>query len=531
MDFSTLAKNIFVFFLDIIKPKLYKSILDGNNTIIDILGEPTTDTPLWFIGGGEAINYYSSVIDKTPTKDIDCKLLFTGPYNIPKNFFKTFPDTIRHLKKHIKTNYSDIFVNNQGFNFQSSNLTTLNDYFINFIDNEWNTHLAMLGNFANVFTAGLTSRQNILYSCMTGLGSKGGHLMYINNNNQITHINFNEINSHVRQTNNEWSVFDMDLKDGAGIRPVQFKLYIVKTPYLHAGKSEDSFPYNLEDSQAGEITDNQLNNLQNTLDAFYSNKNKHKIWDLYYKTVSIINLGRYLMSLIGVCILVEPNGKKWVIQEGILDLFVDFSAGETIPGKNIYENKSPSGMIPNILKQITYCGKTGYIRIPTLSWLIYDQTRMLYHSLRLQEVGHHGWTDKGVANKGWNDFVDGKQSKYFSKLKGMLNTYLNVLTTVESNYKDNKDIIVKELQNCTNETDCTPSSFISYIYGIIHPTIFIPPESESVLCNEGLDLFFESNRKIMNTRSKTRRKRSLTPKNKTRSTKSHSIISKYRKLI
>ena len=540
MDISTLAKNIFVYILDNIKPKLYKSILDGNNTIIDILGNPTPDTPLWFIGGGEAINYYSSSKDKTPTKDIDCKLLFTGPYNIPKVFFEKFPDTIRHLKRHIKKKYPEI-LGNKVFNFQSSQLATLNNDFINRIDNEWNAHVHKLGDFSNVFTAGLTSRKHILYNCMTGLGSKGGHLMYINNTSQITHINFNEINSHVRETNNEWSVVDMDTKDGAGIHPVQFKLYIVKTPYVRVGKPEDSFPYNLEDlnngeidSPEGEISDEKLNNLQNTLDAFYSNNNKDQIWDLYYKTVSITNLGRYLMSLNGVCILVEPNGKKWVIEEGILDLFVDFSASETKQGKYIYENKSPTGMIPNILKQINYCGKIGYIRIPTLSWLIYDQTRMLYHSLRLQEVGHHGWSDKGVANNGWHNFVDGRQSKYFSKLKGMVNTYLNVLNTVESDYKKNKDKIVKELQNCTNETDCTPSAFISYIYGIINPTSFIPPESEKVVCNPpDSDLSFESNRKIiMNNRSNTRKKRSRShsPKNQTKSIKSPALVSKYRKI-
>jgi len=87
---------------------------------------------------------------------------------------------------------------------------------------------------------------------------------------------------------------------------------------------------------------------------------------------------------------------------------------------------------------------------------------------------------------------------------------------------------VKELQNCTNETDCTPSSFISYIYGVINPTTFISPESEQVLCNENTD--FESNRKIMNSRPTSRRKRSPTLNNKTKkSIKSHSIISKYRK--
>ena len=144
----------------------------------------------------------------------------------------------------------------------------------------------------------------------------------------------------------------------------------------------------------------------------------------------------------------------------------------------MYENKLNTGMIPNILKQINYCGKIGYIRIPTLNWLIYDQTRMLYHSLRLQEVSHTGWSDKGVDINGWKEFADGKQKKYFSKLKGLLNTYLNAITQIEDNYKVNKETIVKNLQSCNSETECMPSSFLSYIYGEIYPTKFINENDE-----------------------------------------------------
>lgn len=501
MDFSTLSKNIFVYFLDKIKPKLYKSILDGNNNIIKILGQPKFDTPLWMISGGEAINYYSSQEDKTPTKDIDCKLLFTGPYNIPKDFFYKFPENIVHLKKFIKKNYNEILID-EGFNFQSSQLKLLNEYFVNYLNNEWNKYIKKLGISSDIFTSGLISRQNILWNCITGLGANGGHLMYIssNANNQFTSINFNEINDHVQQTINEWNILDMDLKDGLGVRQIQFKLYIIKTPYLNVGNNEYSFPYNCE-GMVWKITDTQLANIQQKLDAFYSPQvNKEEIWDLYYKTITMMNMRRYLMSLIGVCILVEPNGNKTCIQEGILDLFIDFSAGESKQGKNLYENKLNTGMIPNILKTINYCGKSGYIRIPTLSWLIYDQTRMLYHSLRLQEVSHSGWTDEGVNPTGWQKFEDGKQAKYFSKLKGMLNTYLNVLTLVENKYKTNKKDIVDELQNCTSETNCMPSAFISYIYGEIIPTNFISPEAEKVLCQGGGKYRNKSKKKKNKTR-------------------------------
>jgi hypothetical protein len=490
MDDSGLHKEVFVYFLGSVKSKIYKSILDGNNSMLQVFGNetPNPDTPLWMITGGEAINYYSSMEDKTPTKDIDCKLLFTGVYNIPKAFFDSnnFPKDILHLRGTIKKNYPEILTP-QGFNFQSAQLYSLNEYFVNFINNAWNVYWNKFGTLSMI--SGLTSRQNILWNCMTGLSSSpiSGHLIYISNNsnNDFTHINFNQINEHVKQSGDEWTKFNMDLKDGYGIRLIKFKVYLVKTPYLDVGNLEDSFPYNMGDyKQIKEISDNDLFILQQKLDAFYNSGNQMEIWNLYYKILSLMNMRRYLMSLNGVCILVSENGQKWAMQEGILDLFIDFSASESKEGKKMYENKLNTGMIPNILKKINYCGKIGYLRIPTLNWLIYDQTRMLYHSLRLQEVSHTGWSDKGVDINGWKEFADGKQKKYFSKLKGLLNTYLNAITQIEDNYKVNKETIVKNLQSCNSETECMPSSFLSYIYGEIYPTKFINENDEINLCRD-----------------------------------------------
>jgi acyl-CoA reductase-like NAD-dependent aldehyde dehydrogenase len=42
------------------------------------------------------------------------------------------------------------------------------------------------------------------------------------------------------------------------------------------------------------------------------------------------------------------------ITEGVLDLFMDFSASDSPPGKYLYENKSTNGTIPNIIKKIDY---------------------------------------------------------------------------------------------------------------------------------------------------------------------------------
>ena len=51
-------------------------------------------------------------------------------------------------------------------------------------------------------------------------------------------------------------------------------------------------------------------------------------------------------------------------------------------------------------------------------------------------------------------------------------------------YKVNKETIVKNLQSCNSETECMPSSFLSYIYGEIFPTKFINENDEINLCRD-----------------------------------------------
>jgi hypothetical protein len=494
ISINDLIKEVFVFFLARVKDYLYKAVIDGNTELLKLIPELNNDSPLWMVTGGEAINYYSTASDKTPTKDIDCKLLFVGPYNVPKDLFSPeyIPEEILHLRKYIKKNFKDVLIK-EGFNVNSRSLRDLSQYTKRVIVPLWNRYIPP--KYVLLLNAGYMSRENILWNGMTKVGNTAGHLAYVKRDGTFTSLNISDLNAHNAQTN-EWNERIIDFKDGNGPIRRTFKLYIIKTPFCDAGKNEDAFPYSCG---YGLITDAELYDIEQRLNTFYSNS--VELWNLYYGCITMMNLRRYLISLTGVCILVDNLGAKYVIQEGILDLFIDFSASESPSGKYIYENKSENGMIPNIIKSVNYCGKTGYIKIPTLNWLIYDQTRMLYHSLRLEEVGHHNWSDEGVT--GWQPFEDNKQPKYFSKLKGMLTTYLNVLTTVETIYNNNKNSIVAELQACRGETLCSPSFFISYIYSQLHPTNFIEPSSESIICTgSGM-----KKRHIKNTKQKKRKYR------------------------
>ena len=94
MNFNDIKKLIFVYYLSSIKFMFYKVLLDANKNILEIFKKEKTDNefPLWMITGGEAINFFSSPTTKTPTKDIDVKLLFTGKYSITKEEKKKLYD-------------------------------------------------------------------------------------------------------------------------------------------------------------------------------------------------------------------------------------------------------------------------------------------------------------------------------------------------------------------------------------------------------------------------------------------------------
>ena len=468
MSMNDLTKDVFVYLLHILKNKFYKSVFDGNNDILSRLPEMTTDSPLWMVTGGEAINYYSEESEKTPTKDIDCKLLFVGPYNIPKLLFdpEYVPTEVATLRQFIKKTFPDILLKDTGFNVNSPYLNDLSDYINTVVIPTWNRYSSR---YLDLLAIGYLSRQNIIWNCISDIHT-GEHMYYAKPDGTFVPLHLHDINNH-NLSINEWRTQVIDFKDGHGPQPRSFKLYMMKTPYVDVGRTAEAFPYYCN---TGLITDAELSIIEQQLNAFYSNSD---LWNLYYRCVTFMNLRRFLISLIGVCILVDTSGRKVVIKEGILDLFIDFSASESLPGKYIYENKSSIGMIPNIIKTIPYDGKIGYIKIPTLHWLIYDQSRMLYHSLRLEEVGHHDWSEQGVI--GWKPFEDGKQKKYFSKLRGMVTTYLRVLTRIEEAYKTHKEEIVTSLQQCKDETQCTPSFFISHIYGVLFPSSFITPSTHN----------------------------------------------------
>ena len=506
-----IRKACFVKFLDIIKPAFYKHILDGNRQILETFNmqEPTEDLPLWLVSGGESINFYTMNANKTPTKDIDAKLLFTGDYTINKSIFKgshivngkniggSLPKEISHLTTYVenldeKTNEGDRLLIDSGFNFGSGKIKNYNDYFKEIFKiwkNYEDSHVAK--ELKQIFRTGFETRGKILWECM-GAGINGWQ-----NNTQNTACigadgningatNINEIDKHVNEKTTPW----INIQEIEGRKEI--KIYFLKIPYLNLSGTDNkkSFPYSCE-GNGNYITNSKLNEIQTRLDFLMKN-NPSEIWNNYYPFISLMSLDRYLMSLMGVVIIVfnkKYNDKKYInqpdeyekfiFQEGILDLFIDYHAGEAPASKNTYENKLASGMIPNIIKPITYCNTNSFIRIPTINWLLHDQSRMLYHSLRLQEP--RKWSNKGVEI--WGDFEDGKQKKYFSKLKGLIQTFYDVIIMLETKYNENpynKIRLQDMLREC--KVDCSPTWFISALYDSFNPIVLIPDDHIKYVC-------------------------------------------------
>jgi hypothetical protein len=107
---------------------------------------------------------------------------------------------------------------------------------------------------------------------------------------------------------------------------------------------------------------------------------------------------------------------------------------------------------------------------------------MLYHSLRRSDIGFRDWSDLGV--KAWKEGNQGKHPKYFKKLKGLIKTYYNVIDVVETRYNDPslQQSMIEQLKSCTDETNCTPSDFMSYVYESLLPFTFISPAEEALVC-------------------------------------------------
>jgi len=198
----------------------------------------------------------------------------------------------------------------------------------------------------------------------------------------------------------------------------------------------------------------------------------------FLRITKLMKLDTYLLSAVGMIIKVyrNPDGKEkkddWGIKisyEGVLDLFIDYAAGNIPNGKKIYEGKNMDGSIPSIIQTIKYGennNKNGYIKLPTYSWLLRDQIRMLSHSIIGKDTTHRGWTDDKFVFD--NSKIDPK--KYFLKVLGMTQGLENIINILNEGVGEkNGDDVQEEFRNfiinCGNDVlKCGPDSRITILF-------------------------------------------------------------------
>jgi hypothetical protein len=219
------------------------------------------------------------------------------------------------------------------------------------------------------------------------------------------------------------------------------------------------------------------------LEDWYALKedDKIRITTEFLRMTDFSNLTQYLSSLINVILYVEKvegvqapyDWKINVAYEGVLDLFIDPSAGHAEAGKYVYDGRLSDGNIPCILEPINYCSKlignkphTSYLKIPTVSWLLRDQQRMLFNAIRGVDTSHRGWgtTTYTVVQSG----ID--PNKYYSKVAGLLESQMNAIGALLNNTNHIRDFIVAKFSqyDCNNVMLCGPDAFISSTIQIIN---------------------------------------------------------------
>ena len=160
------------------------------------------------------------------------------------------------------------------------------------------------------------------------------------------------------------------------------------------------------------------------------------------KVIRVKNHKFKLSSVIGVTIVYnETRGQWYLFQEGVLDVYIDYGAGHHLDLEKEYLGRYQDGSFPTVLKKVSYGNRSGLMRVPTLTWLIYDQLRMLYVTIRGQHLGcdesHCTWVKLGGG-------AAGNSAKYFKKLKGLLNSFEGVIEKLQEGDLDG----IGALQKC-----------------------------------------------------------------------------------
>jgi hypothetical protein len=422
-------KELFAKYLDNIRNSIYTGILDSNSELIHKLynkkkSQNLRSNPLWLLHGGELINLYSDDDNKVRTKDIDLKLYLTGEYNIPHELFN------RSIKK-IKLNSLGKFKKSMGKHYKT-----------------WD----------------ICERQKIDMCISPLVNSLDGNFSQMNiKTGELTH---NKSLKNIKTSSTQKWVDGDDCS-----------AFIINVPYI-TQVGRHNIPYDLSDDVITEyggyydedmdgyyIYDELLENVDEQLASFeklFNNKKEKKTYLQNEVMKARLKSQKFKLSTVVGLIIVYNKTKDqlFLFQEGLLDTYIDYSAGDHLKEELEYLGRYADGSFPSIIKKVKYNGKNGIMKIPTLTWIIYDQLRMLYVVLRgeylLCDHDRCKWTTLGggAANN---------YEKYFKKLSGLLLSFNNVLQNLHTR---DVEALGAEIKKCkdTNIEYCGFNSYISKLF-------------------------------------------------------------------
>ena len=463
MDPADGRKDMFVKYLDIVRPTMYHSILESNGELLATLykkklSENLEGSPLWLLTGGELINMYSTASNKVATKDIDCKLYFTGDFSIPYSQWKQAIGSIPSFSL-------------SSFDFYDEDATRTK---ANALLKTCAKHLsANKGGSIDAYKTWSIGESQKVKMCASQVVNtlKGTY----------THLN---LTNGKRRGGIELATME-GCKSQPWINGDKCKAFIVNVPYV-TQVGRDNVPYDINDKvldSLGARYDEDIDghHIDSSFVEEFDKKVQSWIQDPRLKTpaqkraylerqlkvIRIKNQRFKLSTVVGVVLVYnEDRGEWYLFQEGLLDLYIDYSAGHHSNLEKHYLGRYQDGSFPSVVKPVKYRSrssqKMGVMKFPTMTWLLYDQLRMLYVTLRGEYLGCDDKECKWVPLGGG---AAGNHGKYFKKLQGMITSFGSVIGALQESDADIETISTM-LRKCKSKNIelCGPNMFLGNLF-------------------------------------------------------------------
>lgn len=449
-----IKKELYVKYLDSLRLVIYRDVLNCNNVLVHALykkkrGSNLTENPLWLFHGGELINLYSTKKNRVPTKDIDLKLYMTGDYSIEPKSYKSACSKLQ------------VSLNNYDFYDTKACTTQLSKDLRGFKGVLSKVKMPAGKTAFDVWKMGERQKIEMCVSLCAN-DAKGV---------------YSQLNLNTGKVTDGYALGDLEKCLCQKWHGERYKAFIVNVPYV-TQVSRDNVPYDINDKQIykmgsdydedidGYPIDEQfLEQLDAKLRVWHEDprlQTKRNKVDFLTNALWAIRCKHQrfkLSTVVGVMLLYnESRGEWYMFQEGVLDLYNDYSAGHHSDYEKRYLGRYEDGSFPTVLRNISMGNMKGPMKFPALSWMVFDQLRMLYITLKDSypdcKEGKCVWKKLGGG-------AAGNSEKYFRKLLGLLKSYESTINNLQQ--KNTMKDSLKTCQSYNLET-CGSQAFLNSLF-------------------------------------------------------------------